>query len=77
MLNSQSIKQNVDALQDVCFYAIDGQPLLINNHINSICGFISHLAAVRGSYYENKKENYNDNTRPYAFCRCGVPRFCG
>lgn len=39
MLNSQSIKQSVDALPDgVCFYATDGQPLLVNTQMNRICG---------------------------------------
>ncbi|MGN0154114.1 MAG: hypothetical protein ACI4A3_06660, partial [Lachnospiraceae bacterium] len=53
-----AIKQGLDELPDgVCFFAADGQPLLVNIRMNQICGELFDTEILNAEHFWNRLKN--------------------
>lgn len=73
MLTPTATKESLDALPDgICFFAPNGQPLLINTRMHRICGELFHMELQNGEVFWQRLKNGEGNAR---FLRTGATVF--
>ena len=69
MLTPMAPKESLDALPDgICFFAPDGQPLLVNTRMNRICGELFDAELLNAEVFWQRLQNGEGNAR---FLRTG------